>query len=280
MIELTTMIFKLISSDPEGIRICHVEGESLTTVVVPRGLLSEAKNLPEIPKRGIYYLLDEDHGIISRVYAGQTTQGLARLDSHKSKKGFWNKAVMFLDNESNMNRDVLDALEAEAIGYTRTHGSYENDNLATPQPYIDPYKEQTVKKLHKNILFRMAVLGYRLDRSDTAVAASPMLFHTKRRGIVASGYYDELTGRFTVLSGSQIDLSRSITKNRSAVNERRKLFGEASGVAILQDDASFNSPSMAAVFVLSGSQDGLVEWVNEAGETLKVVYGKLGIEER
>ena len=112
MIELTTMTVRLIGSDPDGIRICHVEGESLTTVVVPRELLSEAKRLPDIPKRGIYYLLDEDHGVIGRVYAGQTTQGLARLDSHKSRKELWNKAVMFLDDESNMDRDVLDALEA------------------------------------------------------------------------------------------------------------------------------------------------------------------------
>lgn len=70
MIELTTMTVRLIGSKPDGIRICHVEGESLTTVVVPCELLSEAKRLPDIPKRGVYYLLDEDHGIIGRVYAG------------------------------------------------------------------------------------------------------------------------------------------------------------------------------------------------------------------
>ncbi|WP_235927414.1 GIY-YIG nuclease family protein [Parafannyhessea umbonata] len=202
MIELTTMTVRLIDSKPDGIRICHVEGESLTTVVVPRELLSEAKRLPDIPKRGIYYLLDEDHGVIGRVYAGQTTQGLARLDAHKSRKEFWNKAIMFLDDESNMDRDVLDALEADAIGYVRTHGSYETDNLETPQPYVNPYKEQTVKRLHKSILFRMAVLGYGLDRTDAAVPSGRALFHTRRKGIVANGRYDERTGRFTVLAGS------------------------------------------------------------------------------
>lgn len=54
MIELTTMTVRLIDSKPDGIRICHVEGESLTTVVVPRELLLAAKRLPDIPKRGIY----------------------------------------------------------------------------------------------------------------------------------------------------------------------------------------------------------------------------------
>lgn len=280
MIELTTMTVRLIGSEPDGIRICHVEGESLTTVVVPRELLSEAKKLPDIPKRGVYYLLDEDHGVIGRVYAGQTTQGLARLDAHKSRKEFWNKAVMFLDDESNMDRDVLDALEADAIGYVRTHGSYETDNLETPQPYVSPYKEQAVRRLHKSILFRMAVLGYGLDRTDAAVPAGHALFHTRRNGIAAKGRYDERTGSFTVLAGSQIDLSRPILKNVGATDARRNVFGEESGIATLRDDMVFSSPSSAAVFVLGGSQNGWTEWVNEAGETLDTVYRGKGKETR
>ena len=94
---------QLINGEPDGIRICRVEGESLVTVVVPREKLGEAKTLPELPHRGIYYLLDEDHGTLSRVYAGQTTQGLARLDDHKARKEFWNRAVMFLDDEKPSN---------------------------------------------------------------------------------------------------------------------------------------------------------------------------------
>lgn len=276
-INLTTMTISLIDNKPDGIRICHVEGESLTTVVVPRELLSEAKQLPDIPKRGIYYLLDEEHGVIGRVYAGQTTQGLARLDAHKSKKDFWNKAVMFLDNESNMDRDVLDALEADAISYVRTHGSYETDNLETPQPYVSPYKEQAVKRLHKKILFRMAVLGYGLDRTDSEVSAGHALFSTRKNGIVANGRYDESTGRFTVLAGSQIDLSHPASNNIGATDERRRLFGEGTGVVTLQDDVAFTSPSSAAVFVLGGSQNGWKEWVNSSGQTLDYAYRSNGV---
>lgn len=72
MISLTTMTMQLIDNEPDGIRICRVEGESLVTVVVPREKLAEARHLPELPFRGVYYLLDEDHGVLSRVYAGQT----------------------------------------------------------------------------------------------------------------------------------------------------------------------------------------------------------------
>ena len=272
MIKLTTMTVQLIDCRPDGIRICHVEGESLITVVVPRDLLSKAKQLPDIPKRGIYYLLDEGHGVISRVYAGQTTQGLRRLDAHKSAKDFWNTSVMFLDDEVNIDRDVLDALEANAIDYVRTHGSYETDNSDTPQPYVSPYKEQTVQSLHRSILFRMAALGYDLNRIEDVHSSEGNLFHTRKKGVVATGRYDERADTFVVLAGSQVDLSRPVLKSSIAADRRCELFGDAEGICLLEDNQSFNSPSAAAVFVLGGSQNGWIEWINDQGQTLDYVY--------
>lgn len=272
MIDSVSMTIRFIGHDPDGIRICHVEGESLVTVIVPREMLAQAKALPALPNRGIYYLLDEDHGVIGRVYAGQTMQGLGRLDAHKAKKEFWNKAVMFLDDNANIDRDVLDALEADAIDYVRSHGSYETENSATPNPARDPYKEQRVARLHRSILFRMEALGYDLDRTYDGPAADESLFHTKKGGVRASGRYDKETGRFTVLAGSPVALEKPIIKNRSAVEERERLFGDATKRAELGEDVTFPSPSAAAVFVLGGSQNGWTEWVNDSGQTLDEVY--------
>lgn len=206
MIRVTTLTVQLIDEQPDRIRICRIDGESLVTVVIPREDLAKAKSLPNIPQRGVYYLLDEDHGNVSRVYAGQTTQGIARLDAHKAKKEFWNKAVMFLDDDQNISRDVLDVLEAKAIDYVRTHGSYETDNSATPKPYVDPYKEEAIERLHERILFRMAALGYELNRVDQGPAGAPAVFYTKKNGIRGAGRYDKATGHFTVLAGSKVNL--------------------------------------------------------------------------
>lgn len=270
-INLKTMTMQLIEGDPEGIRICRVRGESLVTVVVPRDKLSEAKTLPDLPHRGIYYLLDEDHGTLSRVYAGQTTQGLARLDAHKAKKDFWNRAVMFLDDDINIDRDVLDALETKAIDYVRNHGSYETDNTATPCPHVSPYNGQLVEGLHEDILFRMRVLGYDLDRQEIGPSTAS-IFHTKKLGIKARGRYNRETGRFTVLTGSTVALDRPILKNAGAMEMRTHLFGDSTKRETLEDDQTFLSPSAAAVFVLGGSQNGWVEWTNDEGKTLHEVY--------
>lgn len=262
---------QLIDGKADGIRICRVEGESLVTVVVPREKLAQAKALPDLPHRGVYYLLDEDHGVLSRVYAGQTTQGLARLEAHKAKKEFWNLAVMFLDNENNIDRDILDALEAKAIDFVRTHGSYETDNAASPNPRISPYKEQSVERLHESVLWRMQVLGYDLDRLEVG-PSSAETFHTKKNGIRANGRYDKETGRFTVLAGSTIALDKPIIKNNGALKARKDLFGDAIERATLSDDITLQSSSTAAIFVLGGSQNGWIEWVNDKGKTLDEAY--------
>lgn len=272
VINLVAMNIQLIDREPDGIRICRVEGESLVTVVVPRDKLPEAKHLPSLPYRGIYYLLDEDHGVLSRVYAGQTTQGLVRLESHKAKKEFWNKAVMFLDDDNNIDRDSLDMLEAVAIDYVRTHGSYETDNSATPNPRKNPYKEQRVAKLHRDILFRMEALGYDLNRSYSGPINATSVFRTKKNGIHAMGRYDETSGKFNVLAGSEIALDIPIIKNQRAKAVRSELFGNSTARAILEQDVSFPSPSAAAVFVLGGSQNGWTEWTNDSGQTLDYVY--------
>lgn len=272
MIRVKTLTIQLIDAQPDRIRICRVEGESLVTIIIPREDLAEAKTLPSIPQRGIYYLLDEDHGNVSRVYAGQTTQGITRLEAHKARKEFWNKAVMFLDDDQNISKDALDVLEAKAIDYVRTHGSYETDNSATPKPYIDPYKEEAVERLRERILFRMTALGYDLDRIDQGPVGASAVFHTKKNGIRGSGRYDRATGRFTVLAGSKVNLSKPVLKNVSVAALRREMFEGIAGIADLTEDLEFPTPSAAAVFVLGGSQNGWTEWVNNDGETLNQVY--------
>ena len=47
MIRVKTLTIQLIDAQPDRIRICRVEGESLVTIVIPREDLAEAKALVE-----------------------------------------------------------------------------------------------------------------------------------------------------------------------------------------------------------------------------------------
>ena len=281
MINLKTLTLQLIDGEPNGIKICRLTGSTLVTVVIPRDLLAQAKKLPEIPKRGVYYLLDDNKGRLRRVYAGQTVQGISRLDDHYAKKDWWNTAVMFLGPDSEFSLDVVSGLERQMIAYIAEHGSYATDNGNLPNPFVSPYTESFIASLHEDILFRMGVLGYDLDAVGESVNDDGIVFHTPRRGIDARGRYDSSAGKFTVLAGSQIDLdvqcgtkakpTQRLEGLRASLRAEGALADDG-GAWRLARDASFDTPSAAAVFVLGGSQNGWTEWVSEDGRTLSMVY--------
>ena len=290
MIDLTTFTMQIIDNDPEGIKICQVDGSSLVTVVVPRQLLAVAKGLPDVPGRGVYYLLRVEGGRLRRVYAGKTLNGIRRLDDHNSQKDWWNLVVMFLAPQNEMSEDVVSGLEAKAIGHLRAHDAYEVDNLNTPNPYVSPYKEAHIQRLHDQMLFRMAVLGYNLDQAPEAAHApaqdAPGIFHTHKRGIRAQGCYhpsenDPSKGTFEVLPGSEVDLDTPTGGSKgpnAKVEEARQALLTTGGLVqeggryVLKVPQTFSNPSAAAVFVLGGSQNGWTEWVDAQGATLSEVY--------
>lgn len=151
------------------------------------------------------------------------------------------------------------------------HGSYETGNTATPSSHGSPYNRQLVEGLHEDILFRVRVLGYDLDRQEKG-PSSASVFRTKKLGIVARGRYDREAGCFTVLAESTVALDRPVLKNAGAMEMRTHLFGDSTKRETLEDDQAFLSPSAAAVFVLGGSLNGWVEWTNDEGKTLHEVY--------
>jgi hypothetical protein len=118
----------------------------------------------------------------------------------------------------------------------------------------------------------MEALGYDLNRADADPIEKDTLFFTKKNGINARGIYNKDTGAFTVLAGSEVDLSRPILKNQVADNTRKRLFGSSTNIAVLESDITFSAPSRAAVFILGGSQNGWLEWTNQHHQTLDEAY--------
>ena len=67
------------NGQPDGIRSIRRHLSTMTTYVIPRPLLSEAKKLSGINRPGIYYLISEnDDNKIAQIYIGQTRNGVSR----------------------------------------------------------------------------------------------------------------------------------------------------------------------------------------------------------
>lgn len=274
MARLKTMTTQFIDGEPNGIRICRCTLSTMTTAFVPRSLLSRAKQLEDLPARGIYYLINDEAGTISRLYVGQTQQGILRLDDHNAKKDFWNKAILFLsDDTQSFSLDNMSALEKFAIDQATASKRYSVENKVDPRYEINQYQKPTIEQIYEEIAFVMGTFGYQIeDRDDTL--ADFKLFYTSRRGIRARGIYRG--DQFDVLDGSPVDL-----KVKPKIVKHQKLREEllASGDLVkdgemgkLLKTVSFPSPSGAADFVLGGSNNGWVEWKDSEKRTLNSLY--------
>lgn len=264
------------NGQPDGIRSIRRHLSTMTTYVIPRPLLSEAKKLSGINRPGIYYLISEnDDNKIAQIYIGQARNGVVRLDDHNRSKNFWNKAIMFLADSKTFSLDMISGLEAYAIGKAHDAKRYKVENSVNPKYEIDEYDLPLIEEVYEEIQFIMATQGYKMDNSKTTLNEANTL-HTTRNGILAFGVYDG--ENFEVLEGSEIDMNR---KCHSATLEKQRQTALANGNIICFDgkyklnvSVSFTSPSSAAMFALGGSTNGWVEWKDKDGKTLDELYRK------
>ncbi|MBR2455141.1 MAG: GIY-YIG nuclease family protein [Clostridia bacterium] len=262
------------NGQPDGIRSIRRNLSTMTVYVIPRPLLSEAKNISGITRPGIYYLINEsDDNKIAQIYVGQTRNGIARLDDHNRSKDFWNKAIMFLAENKTFTLDMISGLEKFAIMRAQESKRYKVENTVVPKYEIDEYDLASVEEIYDEIQFIMGTQGYKMDDSKTSLDEAAVL-HTTRNGIEAFGIYDG--EKFEVLEGSQVNIDKKVNLERYN-KQRTELLENGSitkndGKYILNLILAFNTPSGASDFILGGSTNGWTEWKNQDGKTLDELY--------
>lgn len=260
------------NGEPEGIRIYMRHLSTIKAFVVPRLYLAEAKKLTGVDNPGVYFLINDETGSLSKIYIGQTRNGISRLDDHNSKKDFWNKAILFLADSQHFTLNIISGLEKYAIQKAIDANRYQVDNKAVPKYQISEYDLPQVEEIYEEIEFIMGTLGFRMN--DSSAQSNQQTFSTSRRGIVAYGVYSGES--FDVLPGSEIDINRTV--NIESYNAKRQEYlkdgtiAETDGKYYLTKIVSFRTPSGASDFVLGGSTNGWVEWKNKDGKTLDSLF--------
>lgn len=264
------------NGQPDGIRSIRRHLSTMTTYVIPRPLLAEAKKITGINRPGIYYLINEnDENKIAQIYIGQTRNGVVRLDDHNRSKDFWNKAIMFLADSKTFSLDMISGLEEYAIMKAHESNRYKVENSVKPKYEIDEYDLPSIEEVYEEIQFIMATQGYKMDNAKTSMNEAD-IFQTSRKGIVAHGVYGG--DKFQVLEGSEINLEKPVHLEK--YNRQRKELYEKGNIVkqadkyILKVTLEFNTPSGASDFVLGGSTNGWAEWKDKEGKTLDEVYRK------
>lgn len=264
------------NGQPDGIRSIRRHLSTMTTYVIPRPLLVEAKKITGINRPGIYYLINEnDENKIAQIYIGQTRNGVVRLDDHNRSKDFWNKAIMFLADSKTFSLDMISGLEEYAIMKAHESNRYKVENSVKPKYEIDEYDLPSIEEVYEEIQFIMATQGYKMDNARASLKESAV-FHTTRNGIKAYGVYDG--DKFQVLEGSEINFTKPA--NLEKYNKQRKELFEKGDIIqrsdkyILKVTLEFNTPSGAGEFILGGSINGWAEWKDKEGKTLDEIYRK------
>lgn len=263
------------NGEPDGIRIYMRHLSTIKTYVVPRQYLSEAKGITGVNNPGVYFLVNDEAGILTKLYIGQTRNGISRLDDHNITKDFWNKAVLFLADSDHFTLNILSGLEKFAIQKALAANRYDLDNKTVPKYKISEYDMPIVEEIYEEIEFIMATLGYRMNSSATH--SNSKIFATSRRGIVAYGTYSG--ERFELLPDSEIDFSKrvhleSYNAKREALLAEGGIVKKNDGKYYLTKVISFKTPSGASDFVLGGSSNGWFEWQDKDGRTLDALYRK------
>lgn len=264
------------NGQPDGIRSICRNLSTMTTYVIPRPLLSEAKNISGITRPGIYYLINEsDDNRIAQIYIGQTRNGINRLDDHNRSKDFWNKAIMFLAESKTFTLDMISGLEKFAIMKAQESKRYKVENSVVPKYEIDEYDLVAVEEIYDEIQFIMATQGYKMDDAKRSINEERIL-HTTRNGIAARGMYDG--EKFEVLDGSEINMDKpahlqGYNRLRDELLSKQSIVKDGEKY-ILNVTLDFNTPSGASNFVLGGSTNGWIEWKDRDGKTLDELFRK------
>ena len=263
------------NGQPDGIRSIRRNLSTMTTYVIPRPLLAEARSISGIDRPGIYYLINEnDDNQIAQLYIGQTRNGITRLDDHNRSKDFWNKAILFLAESQVFTLDMISGLEKFAIDKAQESKRYRVENSVTPQYKIREYDLVSVEEIYDEIQFIIATLGYKMNDAKTD-SAQKEVFHTTRNGIRALGIYDG--EKFEVLEGSQVSLaayaslSPSVEKKRQSALQNGDMVLDGTQYRLCRS-MSFTTPSAAACFVLGTSANGWTEWKAKNGDTLSARF--------
>jgi len=274
------------SGIPEGLRIVEKSNWSGIGFVVPRSQLAEFLARPEAQRPGVYVLLGaEPDGSGDLAYIGEADPLGRRLEQHAASRDFWTVAFAFTDKDSHLNKAHGLHLEARLIDLARQARRSRLDNLQQGRAIsLSEVDRAEAEGYLSELLLCCPVLGLRLFERPQAPSLSPSspatpspappptTFHL--RGPDADGQGYESPGGFTVLEGARARLAFVESSPASLVAFRQQLsdqgvFAPDGQGLILSQSYEFNSPSQAAALLLARTANGLIEWKDCIGLTLR-----------
>ena len=271
----TIKIF-LIDGDPNGRMSCELSNWSGKAYKIPRIKIKDCSDREDLLSTGVYLLFGKDDEGKDLEYIGEAESILKRLIQHINKKDFCNETIVFISKDENLNKAHIKYLENRLHDIAQSAKRYKIENSITPtQSSISESDRAEMEEFIENLKMLVNTLGHKVfdEKRDFKPKQKQEIFTIKSaRG--ADGQGEPSSDGFVVLKGSKAagTIVNSMTSN--FITLRKKLIDE--GVLLdrgeyyeFSDDFIFSSPSTAAVMVMGRNANGLTEWKQKDGKTLK-----------
>jgi hypothetical protein len=271
----TIKIF-LIDGDPNGRMSCELSNWSGKAYKIPRIKIKDCTDRDDLSSTGVYLLFGKDDEGKDQVYIGEAESILKRLNQQLTQKEFWNEAIIFISKDENLNKAHIKYLENRLHDIAKSANRYKVDNSIIPtQSSISESDRAEMEEFIEYIKMLVNTLGHKVfDEKREFKPKQKQEFFYIKGARNADGQGEPTSDGFVVFKGSKAAASivNSLTPN--FIKIRQKLIDESvliDKVDYLEfsDDYIFSSPSTASVMILGRNANGLTEWKNKDGKTLK-----------
>lgn len=272
----------LADGDPEGIIFTYMSNWSGQAIKIPRNLFADSKNLIELQRPGLYFLLGQnlENPDDKMVYVGEANNLSERLAQHlrDADKSFAEIFICFSSKDENLTVSHTKYLEQKTISHLNKSSEYrllnkkEGSMINLPkmvQDEMDTYFDymkvvlptlgysilHIARKLQKGIakegldLFYLEIGGYKAVANLTS------------NGIEVKQSSEMKVEETPSISGSYSNLRKTLIEKKIVLPKNGKL--------VFEQDYEFPSPSTAAAIILGYSINGRTAWKDKRGKTLK-----------
>lgn len=266
----------LIDGDPSGRLTCELSNWTGLAYRIPRTEVKKCGDRPNLNSTGVYMLFGRNDDDKEAVYIGEAEEVYTRLQSHLREKDFWNEVIVFISKDENLNKAHIKYIENKLYEKAKAANRYDvmNGNIP-PMPSISEADRAEMDEFISNLVMLVNILGHKLfvEIKDTSESNDDEILYIKGvRGANAKGVQTQ--EGFVVLQDSKIASSVVNSFSERLMAKRNDLI-HSKKVQIIDDeyvvmeDILFSSPSLAADIVLGRSANGLIEWKDTYGKSIK-----------
>jgi hypothetical protein len=271
----------LMDADPDGRIVCELSNWTGKAYRIPRGKVKDCSDREDLRSTTVYLLFGKPETSTdkAKVYIGEAENAYARLVTHVSEKEFWNEAVVFISKDKNLNKAHIKYLEARLFEIANAASRYEvkNNNIPTKSS-ISESDEAEMEEFIEYIKILINTLGFKvfeplIKQELVSNNNDEQLYINATRGASAKG--KRTSDGFVVFRSSEIATDTVQSYRDKGLNKLRDelienaIIVEIEGKLVFKSDYLFSSPSAAAMVIMGRSANGLQEWKDSSGKSLR-----------